>query len=92
MRLPLHKSITTHSQYWHSGMCCYFYSLSIIEFTYFMYKIVNKVTFIVADTIKAYIKKSIKLINTTSLSDNKSYLSAVATHIYYNVHFLCQLV
>ena len=73
MRLPLHKSITTHSQYWHSGMCCYFYSLSIIEFTYFMYKIVNKVTFIVADTIKAYIKKSIKPINTTSLSDNKSY-------------------
>ena len=38
-----------------------------------MYKIVNKVTFTVADTIKAYIKKSIKLINTTSLSDNKSY-------------------
>ena len=73
MRLPLHKSITTHSQYWHSGMCCYFYSLSIIEFTYFMYKIVNKVTFTVADTIKTYIRKSIKLINTTSLSDNKSY-------------------
>ena len=73
MRLPLHKSITTHSQYWHSGMCCYFYSLFIIEFIYFMYKIVNKATFIVDDTIKAYIKKSIKLINTTSLSDNKSY-------------------
>ena len=73
MRLPLHKSITTHSQYWHSGMCCYFYSLSIIEFTYCMYIIVNKATFITADTIKAYIKKSIKLINTTSLSDNKSY-------------------
>ena len=72
MRLPLHKSITTHSQYWHSGMCCYFYSLSIIEFTYFMYKIVNKVTFTVADTIKAYIKKSIKLINTTSLSMSAS--------------------
>jgi len=50
-----------------------FYSLSIVEFTYFMYKIVNKATFIVDDTIKAYIKKSIKLINTTSLSDNKSY-------------------
>ena len=39
-------------------MCCYFYFLSIVEFTYFMYKIVNKVTFIVADTIKAYIKKN----------------------------------
>lgn len=38
-----------------------------------MYKIVNKVTFIVADIINAYIKKSIKLINTTSLSDNKCY-------------------
>ena len=24
MRLPLHIVITTHSQYWHSGMCCYF--------------------------------------------------------------------
>ena len=73
MRLPLHKSITTHSQYRHRGMCCYFYSLFTNEFTYFMYKIVNKVTFIVADTIKVYIKKGIKLINTTSLSDNKSY-------------------
>ena len=73
MRLPLHIVITPHSPYWHSGMCCYFYPLSIIEFTYFMYKIVNKVTFIVVDTIKAYIKNSIKLINTTSLSDNKSY-------------------
>ena len=69
-----------------------FYSLSIIEFTYFMYKIVNKVTFMVSDTIKVIIKINIKLINTTSLSDNQSYLSAVATHIYYNVHFLCQLV
>lgn len=39
-----------------------------------MYKIVNKATFITDDTIKEYIKKSIKLINTTSLSDNKSYL------------------
>ena len=53
-----------------------------------MYKIVNKATFIVAEAIKAIIKVSIKLINTTSLSDNKSYLSAVATHFYYNVHFL----
>ena len=73
MRLPLHKNIATHSQYWHSGMCCYFYSLSIIEFTYFMYKIVNKVTFIVVEAIKAINKNSIKLINPTSLSDNKSY-------------------
>lgn len=24
MRLPLHIVITTHSQYWHRGMCCYF--------------------------------------------------------------------
>ena len=29
----------------------------IIEFTYFMYITVNKATFIIADTIKAYIKK-----------------------------------
>ena len=74
MRLPLHIVITTHSQYWHSGMCCYFYSLFSAELTYFMYRIVNKVTFIVDDTIKVYNKKSIKLINTTSLSDNQSYL------------------
>ena len=38
-----------------------------------MYKIANKVTFIVVEVIKAIIKNSIKLINTTSLSDNKSY-------------------
>ena len=38
-----------------------------------MYKIVNKATFIVNDTIKACIKKSTKPINTTSLSDKKSY-------------------
>ena len=57
-----------------------------------MYKIANKVTFIVVEVIKAIIKNSIKLINTTSLSDNQSYLSAVATHIYYNVHFLCLIV
>ena len=74
MRLPLHKSITTHSQYWHRGMCCYFYSLFITEFTYCMYIIVNKATFIVVEAIKAIIKKSINPINTTSLSDNKSYL------------------
>ena len=92
MRLPLHKSITTHSQYWHSGMCCYFYSLFITEFICFMYKIINKVTFIVNDIINAYIKKSKKLINTTSLSDNQSYRSVVATHIYYYVHFLCHSI
>ena len=92
MRLPLHKSITTHSQYWHRGMCCYFYSLFITEFICFMYKIINKVTFIVDDIINAYIKKSIKLINTTSLSDNQSYRSVVATHIYYYVHFLCHSI
>ena len=69
-----------------------FYSLSIIEFTNCMYIIVNKATFIVAQTIKVIIKNGIKLINTTSLSDNQSYRSAVATHIYYNVHFLCQQV
>ena len=50
-----------------------YYSLSIIEFTYFMYKIVNKATFIVVDTIKAYIKKSMKLINTTSLYEKEIY-------------------
>ena len=74
MRLPLHIVITTHSQYWHRGMCCYFYSLFIIEFTYCMYIIVNKATFIVVEAIKAIIKKSINPINTTSLSDNRSYL------------------
>ena len=73
MRLPLHIVITTHSQFGREQNVLLFYSLFIIEFTYCMYIIVNKVTFIVADTIKAYIKKSIKLINTTSLSDNKSY-------------------
>ena len=88
MRLPLHIVITTHSQFGLEQNVLLFYSLSIIAFTYFMYKIVNKATFIVAEAIKAIIKVSIKLINTTSLSDNKSYLSAVATHFYYNVHFL----
>ena len=38
-----------------------------------MYRIVNKATFIVVDTIKAYIKKSIKLINTTSLYEKEIY-------------------
>ena len=54
-----------------------------------MYIIVNKVIFIVVEIIMAINKNSIKLINTTSLSDNEGYLSLVATHIYYNVHFLC---
>lgn len=92
MRLPLHIVITTHSQFGREQNVLLFYSLFIIEFTYCMYIIDNKATFIVAETIKVIIKNSIKLINTTSLSDNKSYLSVVATHIYYNVHFLCQLV
>ena len=91
MRLPLHIVITTHSQFGREQNVLLFYSLSIIEFTYFMYKIVNKATFIVAKAIKAQIKNSIKLINTTSLSDNKSYL-VQWQHIYYNVHFLCQLI
>ncbi len=81
MRLPLHIVITTHLQLGREQNVLLFYFLSIIEFTYFMYKIVNKATFIVAETIKAIIKNNIKLINTTSLSDNKSYLSAVATHL-----------
>ena len=38
-----------------------------------MYIIANKATFMVSDTITAIIKNNIKLINTTSLSDNKSY-------------------
>ena len=46
-----------------------------------MYIIVNKVTFIVVETIMAINKNSIKPINTTSLSDNESYLSLVATHL-----------
>ena len=53
-----------------------------------MYIIVNKVIFIVVEIIMAINKNSIKLINTTSLSDNEGYLSLLATHIYYNVHFL----
>lgn len=73
MRLPLHIVITTHSQYWHRENVLLFYSLFISEFTYFMYKTVNKVTFIVVEATRAIIKKSTKLINTTSLSDNKSY-------------------
>lgn len=69
----------------------FFYSLFIVEFTYFMYKIVNKATFIVVDTIKAQIKKSIKLINTTSLSDNQSYLvqwQHISTTMF--ISYVCQ--
>lgn len=73
MRLPLHIVITTHSQFGREQNVLLFYSLFIIKFTYCMYIIVNKATFRVTDTIKAIIKYNIKLINTTSLSDNKSY-------------------
>ena len=52
MRLPLHIVITTHSQFGREQNVLLFYSLSIIEFTYFMYKIVNKATFIADNTIK----------------------------------------
>ena len=72
--LPLIQVIMTHSLRSKSRMCRYFYSLFIIEFTYCMYIIVNKATFMVNDTIKAITKNNIKLINTTSLSDSKSYL------------------
>ena len=74
MRLPLHIVITTHSQFGREQNVLLFYSLFIIEFTYCMYIIVNKATFMVNDTIKAITKNNIKLINTTSLSDSKSYL------------------
>ena len=66
--------ITTHSLRSKSRMCCYFYSLSIILFTYCMYIIINKATFMAKDTIKVIIKSKIKLINTTSLSDSINYL------------------
>ena len=42
-----------------------YYSLSIIEFTYCMYIIVNKAAFIVVEPIKVIIKKSKNPINTT---------------------------
>ena len=71
MRLPLHIVITTHSQFGREQNVLLFYSLFIIEFTYCMYIIVNKATFMVNDTIMAIIKNNIKLINTTSLSDSK---------------------
>ena len=69
--LPLYRAITAHSLRSKSRMCCYIYSLSKILFTYCMYIIVNKATFMVNDAIKAIIKNNIKLINTTSLSDSK---------------------
>ena len=72
MRLPLHIVITTHSQFGREQNVLLFYSLFIIEFTYCMYIIVNKATFIVVETIMVIIKNSIKLINTTSLSDSKA--------------------
>ena len=71
MRLPLHIVITTHSQFGREQNVLLFYSLFIIEFTYCMYIIVNKATFMVNDAIKAINKNNIKLINTTSLSDSK---------------------
>ena len=74
MQLPLHIVITTHSQFGREQNVLLFYSLFIIEFTYCMYIIVNKATFIVAETIIVIIKNSIKLINTTSLSDSKATL------------------
>ena len=53
-----------------------------------MYKIVNKVTFIVVEAIKAINKNSIKLINTTSLSDSKTIQIEVATQIYYLISYV----
>ena len=67
-----YRVITTHSLRSKSRMCCYFYSLFIIELTYCMYIIANKVTFTNTDAIKANIKNNIKFINTTSLSDSKT--------------------
>ena len=74
MRLPLHIVITTHSQLGREQNVLLFYSLFIIEFTYCMYIIVNKATFIVVKIIMAIIRNSIKLINTTPLSDSKANL------------------
>ena len=81
-----YKVITTHSLRSKSRMCRYFYSLSISLLIYCMYITVNKATFIVEETIKATIKKCIKTINTTSLSDSKL-SSKVATHIYYRISY-----
>ena len=87
MRLPLHIVITTHSQFGRERNVLLFYSLSIIEFTYCMYIIVNKATFMVTDTIKDIIKNNIKLINTTSLSHTRNYV--VKWQHNYLSHFLC---
>ena len=87
MRLPLHIVITTHSQFGREQNVLLFYSLFIIKFTYCMYIIVNKATFIVAETIMVIIKNSIKLINTTSLSHSLSYV--VKWQHNYLSHFLC---
>ena len=67
-------SQTTHSQFCGEQNVLLFYSLFIIEFIYCMYIIVNKVTFIIKENIVVIVKISINLINTTSLSDNISYL------------------
>ena len=74
MRLPLHIVITTHSQFGREQNVLLFYSLFIIEFIYCMYIIVNKAMFIVVEIIMAIIRNSIKLINTTPLSDSKATL------------------
>ena len=74
MRLPLHIVITTHSQFGREQNVLLFYSLFVIEFTYCMYIGVKKATFIVAEIIMAIIRNSIKLINTTPLSDSKATL------------------
>ncbi len=75
MVTTLYKVITAYSLRSKSRICCYFYSLSKILFTYCMYIIVNKATFRVTDAIKATIKNNIKLINTTSLSHSGNYVS-----------------
>ena len=74
MQLRLIIVITTHSHFGRERNVLLFYSFSIIEFTYCMYIIVNKATFIVAETIMVIIKNSITPINTTSLSDSKAIL------------------
>lgn len=72
--LPLIEVITTHSLGQKQNVLL-FYSLSKILFTYCMYITVNKATFRVTDTIKDNIKNNIKLINTTSLSHSRNYVS-----------------
>ena len=67
MRLPLYIVITTHSQFGREQNVLLFYSLFIIEFTYCIYIIVNKATFIIAETIMVIIKNSIKADKLTTL-------------------------